>query len=368
MIGNAAVSRLVAARGQRTPAVRIARLVDPDSPSYLRGYNEGIGSGEANPGPLDGDALDSYNEGYRRGAAEAKSTKTSQPPVDKPAPVTPQAIEWDNPYLETIYEANKPGRPDQLAALKTLDGPPRTGVWAQLTWGKLVKSAGERIYNPNMMAQGTLGTCGPATVLNFLGTNDPGAYAALVISVFVSGKAKGYAVNSKLRGAAPQGGMDPLDWMMMSAIQDVQNDWYDFHGTAEGVESKREGTGSSDQRWMYKKIAGAAEAETIDTPKSKDVLPAARRVNGVVSNPGVAVNMHLSAAVLQNAASAENKRNHVIRLLKPIAITEDADDSKSRVEFEAFTWGQVYPWKGTVGQFQHMMWAFTIASMKKGVI
>ena len=65
-----------------------------------------------------GDALDSYNEGFRRGTAEAKGAESSRPPVDTPAPVTPHEIEWDNPYLETIYDANKPGSPEQLAALE----------------------------------------------------------------------------------------------------------------------------------------------------------------------------------------------------------------------------------------------------------
>jgi hypothetical protein len=314
MIGNAGVSRLVAERGSAAvaarptaPALRLARLVDD--------------------------------------------------PI------------FQNPYLETIYEANKPGTPEQLTALRMLDtDAPLTGVWSGIKWGQVARSAGARIYNPNMMAQGVLGTCGPATILNFIGTNDPQAYIALVIEVFREGKAKGSKVNSKLRGTAPQPGMDALDWMMMSAVQDISNDWYDFYGTPEGQDAKREGTTSGDQRWMYKKFAGAKESETIDTPKYKDVLPAAKRVNGLVGTAGVSVNMHLSASVLQNAASAENKRNHVIRLLKPISITENADDSKSVVEFDAFTWGQVFHWKGTVNQFIHMMWAFTIVSKTKGVI
>jgi hypothetical protein len=276
-------------------------------------------------------------------------------------------ITFTNPDLQKVFDANKPGTPNQLAALRLLDSE-RKGVWSKITWAQVAKSAAERVYNPNLMAQGQLGTCGPATILNFLGTNDPQGYALLVIEVYRDGKGRNSKVNEKLRGKDPLPGMDPVDWMMMSAVQDIQNDWYDFYGTPEGQESKREGTSSGDQRWMYKKFANVEEAKTIDTPKHGDVLPAAKRVNGVVSTPGVSINMHVSASVLQDPTSVENERNHVIRLLKPISITENADDSKSSVEFDAFTWGQIYHWKGTVNQFIHMIWAFTIASTKKGVI
>jgi hypothetical protein len=359
-IGNAAVSRLVAAR---TPALMVARLVDPDSPEYVRGYNDGRANQPAVPAPLSGDALANYEEGYRRGKAEAEAAGTSNAPVEKPAPETPavDVVTFTNPELQQVFDANKPGTAKQLAAMRSLDRDVK-GVWSKLTWATLAKSAAQRIYNPNMMAQGGMGTCGPATILNFLGTNDPGAYASLVIEVYRDGTGGGKSVNSKLRDTAPLGGMDSLDWMLMSAVQDVTNDWYDFHGTAQGVEPKHEGTGSGDQRWAYKHFAGVSKAETIDTPEYKDVLPAARRVNGVVSTKGVAINMHVSAAVLQNPTSATNTRNHVIRLLRPITIVENADDTKSLVEFDAFTWGQVFHWKGTVNQFIHMMWAFTIAA------
>ena len=279
-IGNAAVGRLVAGRGPemrqlarsaspavprlRAPAVTLARFVDPDSPEYVRGYNDGRGNHDAAPGPLLDDALESYTEGYRRGKSEAEGSKTSSPPVAAPAPETPAPPEtFTNPDLQQIYDANKPGKPNQLVAMKLLDTTV-TGVWSKLTWGPLAKSAAARIYSPNLMAQGSLGTCGPATVLNFLGTSDPPAYAALVIEVYRDGTGKGSGVNKKLRDATPQPGMDALDWMMMSAVQDITNDWYDFHGTKEGEEAKREGTTSGDQRWAYKKFAGVVDATTID--------------------------------------------------------------------------------------------------------
>jgi hypothetical protein len=370
-IGNAAISRLVGAPGRplaRVPARRaayltLARTVHPDSPEYIRGYNEGRGNMEQNATPLAGDALESYEEGYRRGKAEAEAAGSSSLPVDKPAPATPalEVIEFTNPDLQQVYDANKPGTTGRLDAMRALDRDVK-GVWSQLTWAQLVKSAAQRIYNPNMMAQGSLGTCGPATILNFLGTNDPLAYANLVVEVFRNGEGNGKSINKTLRGSAPQPGMDALDWMLMSAVQDITNDWYEFYGTKEGAQAKREGTGSSDQRWAYKHFAGVTKAETIDTPEHGDVLPAARRVSGLVTKPGVSVNMHLSAAVLQNPSSGPNARNHVIRLLKPITITEDADDAKSSVTFVAFTWGRVFTWKGTVNQFIHMIWAFTIAA------
>src|SRR5690349_17685757 len=120
---------------------------------------------------LIGDALESYNEGYRRGKDEAESSKTSSPPTDSPAPETPApAVKFTNADLQSVYDANKPGTPDQLAALRLLDSE-RKGVWSKITWATVAKSAAARVYNPNMMAQGSLGTCGPATILNFLGTN-----------------------------------------------------------------------------------------------------------------------------------------------------------------------------------------------------
>lgn len=283
---------------------------------------------------------------------------------DEKSPAAP----FTNPDLQTIYDANKPCGDQQYSALKGLDEE-RTGVWSQITWKQVAKSAGLRIFNPNIMAQGDLGTCAAATILNFIGTSNPVRYVNLVISIYTEGKDfNGSSVNSTLRGKSPLTGTDPVDWMMMSAIQDIQNDWWQFYGQKEGEDSKREGMNSSEQRSAWKRFAGVSEARTIDTPKHDDVLPATRKVNSLVTQPGVSISMHVSASVLENAASVENKRNHVIRLLKPVQLTENADDSKSVAEFDAFTWGQTFHWKGTVNQFIHMIWAYSIFSMREGVV
>ena len=251
----------------------LARLVDPNSTEYVRGYNEGRGNLHASPGPFVREGLENYQEGFRRGKAEAEAAATSSAPVETPDPQTPavDVVTFKNPDLQQVWDA---------------------------------KSAAQRVYNPSMMAQGALGTCGPATILNFLGTNDPRGYADLVVEVYRRRDGEGQEHQPEAAGhrAAGPGMQDALDWKLMSAVQDITNDWYEFYGTKEGEQKEREGTGSSDQRWAHKHFAGVSKAETIDTPKHDDVLPAARRVSGLVTTPGVAINMHLSAAVLQSPA------------------------------------------------------------------
>lgn len=278
---------------------------------------------------------------------------------------------YQDPNIKKVAERYSPSE-EQIAALHLLDKDPKNapgGAWSHISWGDIAGDAAERVCNPTAFDQGSLGTCGLAAILNFDARVDPKGYVGLVQECYTQGKLKGSRLNSKLLGNTPQPGMPVVDWMLMSGMQDKTNDWYDYYGRPE---DKREGTTNPDKKWAMKKYAGALEAKIIETPKAEDVLPATRTVNDLLAKhpDDVEVIISVSASVLQNPASDENKRNHAIGLTKPAKITEDAsgDPTKGTVEADVFTWAQIKRWSGTVRQFQHMVWAYTVSSRKKGVL
>jgi hypothetical protein len=106
-----------AARAVRGTAISIARMVNPTSDDYQRGYNDGRAANPAAPGPLSLDALDGYNEGYRNGKARADAAQASLPPAtpdsttgpapDSTAPSTDAAADQTGALTSTGAEATE---------------------------------------------------------------------------------------------------------------------------------------------------------------------------------------------------------------------------------------------------------------------
>ena len=279
---------------------------------------------------------------------------------------------FTDPAIKRVSDRFAPSREDQKAALHLLDKDPAkapVGGWAHVSWADIAADAAERVCNPNAIDQGSLGTCGLAAILNFEARVDPRGYVGLVWECFLEGKLRGSRLNSKLLGNAPQPGMPVVDWMLMSGMQDKTNDWYDYYGRPE---DKREGTTNPDKAWAMKKYAGAVETKIIETPKAQDVLPATKTVNDLLTRypDEVEVIISVSASVLNSPASDENTRNHAIALTAPVRITEDpsGDPTKGSVAADVFTWAQIMHWTGTLRQYQHMVWAYTVASRRKGLL
>ena len=287
-----------------------------------------------------------------------------------------KAGKYKDPKIQAVHDRNKPGTEAQRLALAWLDwSSAPSSKWANLTWANVAEQAAERAFHPNLINQKALGVCDMAAVLNFEATVDPAGYTQLVYECFSQGTMKGKKLNSKLLGNTAMAGQDEVDWMLLSGMTDSTNDWYQYYGRPDPnpmkwSDSKREGFLAGDDKWALTKFAGAVETKVIDTPKAADVIPATKTVNDLLTkHPNdVAVLIRLSASVLQNPASDENNLNHTVRLTKPALITEDPDPTKGTVKADIFTWGGILPWSGTERQWQHMIWAFVVASRAKSVL
>jgi hypothetical protein len=278
------------------------------------------------------------------------------------------------PKIQAVYDRNQPATKHQQWGLELLDfNPldPPSGKWANLSWANIAEQAAERVFHPNLINQKDLGVCDMAAVLNFKATVDPWGYAALVRECFTQGTLEGSKVNSTLLANTAMPGQDEVDWMLLSGMTDLTNDWYSYYGRPDPPgKSKREGFLEGDDKWALKKFAGAVATKVIDTPKAENVIPATKTVNDLLTKypQQVAVLIRLSASVLQNPASDENTLNHTVRLTKPAAITEDPDPTKGTVKADIFTWGRILPWSGTERQYQHMVWAYVVASTTSGLL
>jgi hypothetical protein len=268
-------------------------------------------------------------------------------------------VTFKDPELQKIYDANKPGTLSQQVALQLLDGE-RSGPWKGLTWEKVAHGLAERVYHPEVIDQASLGTCGPAAVLNADATRDATDYVMLAIELFETGKLKAEKVNDTLLGNSPPSGMDQSDWMLMSSIQDRMNSVLEYHGEAGGM---REGGNAADMRNNLKKYAGVVDVVTNNCGAWGEIDEAKKASDFIKNNPeDVIVMMHVSADVLQDPESKKNPRNHVIRLVSWIHMSED------EVQFNAFTWGKYNHYKFTKKQFKRLIYAFTIGARKKGIL
>jgi hypothetical protein len=289
-----------------------------------------------------------------------------------------KAGKYVDPKIQAVYDRNKPGTENQRLALAWLDWDPASapsGKWTKLSWSKIAEQAAERVFHPNLISQKQLGVCDMAAVLNFEATVDPKGYAELAWECFTQGKVKGKSLNSTLLGNDAMAGQDEVDWMLLSAMTDTTNDWYSYYGRPDPEkpkwsDAKREGFLAGDDKWALKTFGGALETKVLDTPEAADVIPATKTANDLLrAHPDeIAVLVRLSASVLQNPGSDENNLNHTVRLTKPALITEDPDPTKGTVKADFFTWGNILSWSGTERQYQHMVYAYVLASRTKGLL
>jgi hypothetical protein len=196
-------------------------------------------------------------------------------------------------------------------------------------------------------------------VLNADATKDATDYVMLAIELFETGKLKGEKVNDTLLGNSPPSGMDQSDWMLMSSIQDRMNSVLEYHGEP----GWREGGSAGNMRDNLKKYAGVVDVVTNDCEAWGEIDEAKKASDYIKNSPeDVIVMMHVSADVLQDPESKKNPRNHVIRLVSWIHMSED------EVQFNAFTWGKYHHYKFTKKQFKRLIYAFTIGARKKGIL
>ena len=256
---------------------------------------------------------------------------------------------------------------DKRLAIMALDAIPE-GVWDHLDWDLVSVGAAARIVNPALIDQKVLGVCGPAAALNAEAVLSPRSYADLVVNVFHTGKVGAKAVNDTLKKATPLAGMDQSDWMLLSAIQDVNNRVYKYYGRQSEVrESHTTGQVEDDMK------ATGCVATTTYTCYVTGEIDAATKASNLLGGHAAAIEVviFLKAGPLNDPSFqktadrpgdpiSKGSPNHFVRLIEPMTFTPND------VTFKAFTWGSVRGdekrYTFSLSNFQRLVSAFVIGS------
>jgi hypothetical protein len=248
---------------------------------------------------------------------------------------------------------------DQASAEQLVDrAGSLTGPWSQLDWSAIAKSAHDRVEHPEHINQGKLGLCGPAAVLNWLAETEPGTFAYDVWSVFEEGEWDGKRFNSTLLGNSTMPGMDALDWMMLSAMQDNANDVLDYNGR----ETKwRDGETAGDLKhtmYAWTKIQDTAHYTCVHWGTEEET----KKVSDLLRTYGddVCVVIEVDSTTLQNE-NARGSNDHYVRLRKPV-------DYGDTVSFEIFTWGGNRSLKFKQDNFNHMVDGYIVGARRKDIL
>jgi hypothetical protein len=141
---------------------------------------------------------------------------------------------YTTPAIQGVYQgmlnAGITPTNEQLWALDVLDVQV-TGPWKNVTWATVQDEAGQRIFDPNMIHQGTnTPLCGPSVIVHALASQDPVGYATLVKEVFQKAEVNGTRADDDLLNASPLTVMDEADWMVLSCMRDTENWLVDYEG------------------------------------------------------------------------------------------------------------------------------------------
>lgn len=132
--------------------------------------------------------------------------------------------------------------PLALAAINTFRAATTPGAWTKLDRAATADRLIELVNDPDKVNQGAIGVCGPAVFFNVWIEADPLAFVKYAVELYEKGRAKigsldvkagadlraqDYAkLRPKLNPDVP-----PADWMVMSALRDSENGFFDFEGT-----------------------------------------------------------------------------------------------------------------------------------------
>ncbi len=272
------------------------------------------------------------------------------------------------PWIEDAWD-RRTGTlsPGQERALRLLDRM-FFGTWRNLRWPEIASGAAQRILDPSEIDQRLLNVCGPAAALQPVAETYADRYASLVIEVFTRGTVQGRPVNPGLLAAIPQTSMSPVDWMMLSALQDVERAADPSRVTAPYLGAPdalhalvvRENQTTLQVEDELRRLDQCVQTRTYDCTRRLGWVTEVSRL--LSQHPGDTVCVaFVDAAVLQGSATTSAAPNHFIRLVSPMNV------SGSTVSFRAFTWGGTssysFPWPVA----QQLVWNFIVGCRTAGV-
>jgi hypothetical protein len=231
-------------------------------------------------------------------------------------------------------------------------------AWSQLDRAKVAKRLRQLAADPDVLNQGVMPLCGPATFLNAWGRIDRQNFVGFAINLFDQGVARvGDIVmqpGSGLRGQTPPAGdlrETQADWMLMSALRDWGNDFYDYDGTP-GDDG---GTWAKELvKWLEESghFGRVTDGTSASYPGLNEALALDADTSGTVM---VFVNADLID--LNAAVPAASNLNHVVGLRGKI------EKVNGDVEFRFWTWGDpiVKGGKYTRAHFEKLFFGAIVA-------
>jgi hypothetical protein len=269
-------------------------------------------------------------------AAEVEADRIADSLVDNhpvaPPSATAQGISRDptqptfqSAAVKEVYDSEgSQATPAQLSGLRWLDGPDQ-GAWTKVSWAEVQKGAAERIYHPEKIDQVKLGVCAAAAVANALATR-PLEWAMEIRTCFRNGTFGGKKANSGLLKHDPRSDMAQVDWMLLSAMQDANNDFLSYNGEPGGLD---EGAGAGGQKFYLEKALRCVKTEDFDA----DGIVGSNRASNLLRNhPNetfVLIRVH--ANQLPGQSDDGKGDRHCMRLLQPIVFGEQPS-------ITVFTW------------------------------
>jgi peptidoglycan hydrolase-like protein with peptidoglycan-binding domain len=300
-----------------------------------------------------------------------------QPPGPGPQPPGPEPVVFGAPELQHEWDryvaAGKQPTQRQQDAFRVLDVG-ATGPWKQLSWQQVRQSAAQRILRPDIMNQGVLSVCGPATLVHMHADINPVGYARFVHQVFTTATIDGDRANDTLLANSPatlssSGAelMAEVDWMLFSSMRDTENAIFDYTGT-KGEDFAGITMPGEMAEWME---------EILGCPKTKHYtsylwgeVSNAKKVSKLLAShgTGVVVAMLVDAdALTRNQKgfgpdkSILNIPDHWIRLMEPIRFEGD------RILVTVWTWGQRYTFVYDEDQLEDVLFEFVVGATSTNV-
>jgi hypothetical protein len=337
-----------------------------DDPVWQQGYKDGFANPNTTvttPAVYAPEAAAVYEDGVAAGQADGNKPADPADTSNAAAPV------FSNTNIQNIYVANSASAsPGQIAALKALDVS-LSGPWKNLAWATIAASAAQRVFTPSIIDQQTLGVCASAAAVQAEAATNALGYAQDVCAVFSKGELGGTKVNKDLLAAKPVSGMDPCDWMMLSAAQDTSNLIRDFKGQPDEGEWQRglgpQGTKAINEAFLLKSLDKCVKTSKIscsffgkeDDSKKVQALMAANgdKVVVLVENDGsMLINPTTKAVDGTGNPDCHVTGDHSVRL---ISLSYGAT-----VKFKIFTWGQEVELTWDKGRYDSWVYGYMLGA------
>ncbi|MCD6430374.1 MAG: hypothetical protein J7L57_04040 [Deltaproteobacteria bacterium] len=254
--------------------------------------------------------------------------------------------------LSDLFDLGSSGKPKKrpernkdlplsIALVNSFKKKKGSGRWTNLDRNAIADGLISLLNDSDKVNQGSIGVCGPAVFFNIWIAIDPLAFAKYAISMYETGKAAIGSLNveagSDLRAQdynilAKK--MDPVvppaDWMIMSALRDSENGWFDFEGTPQEDYSGGT-TGGEIASWL--RATGLFKNVKDDTPPQWTTidLDHATKLNPTANRKVI---IYIDTNMI-HSAKAKGKGKHFVTLHSKVTKLHNGN-----IDFTYWTWGK----------------------------